>query len=94
MVDEFATLATELPGFVDALVEVAQRGRSLGMHLVLATQRPHGAINDRIRTNTNLRIALGRSTAPTRSTSSTTRAPPTSAAAVPGAPSPGWATTS
>ena len=58
VIDEFATLAAELPGFLDALVDVAQRGRSLGVHLVLATQRPHGAINDRIRTNTNLRIAL------------------------------------
>ncbi len=58
VIDEFATLAGELPGFLDALVDVAQRGRSLGVHLVLATQRPHGAISDRIRTNTNLRIAL------------------------------------
>ena len=58
VIDEFATLASELPGFLDALVDVAQRGRSLGVHLVLATQRPHGAVNDRIRTNTNLRIAL------------------------------------
>lgn len=58
IIDEFATLAAELPAFLDALVGVAQRGRSLGVHLVLATQRPHGAVNDRIRTNTNLRIAL------------------------------------
>jgi S-DNA-T family DNA segregation ATPase FtsK/SpoIIIE len=58
IIDEFATLAADLPGFLDALVSVAQRGRSLGLHLVLATQRPHGAINDNIRTNTNLRIAL------------------------------------
>ncbi len=58
VVDEFATLAAELPDFLDALVGVAQRGRSLGVHLVLATQRPHGAVNDNIRANTNLRIAL------------------------------------
>jgi S-DNA-T family DNA segregation ATPase FtsK/SpoIIIE len=58
LIDEFATLAAELPDFLDAIVGVAQRGRSLGVHLVLATQRPHGAVNDRIRTNTNLRIAL------------------------------------
>jgi S-DNA-T family DNA segregation ATPase FtsK/SpoIIIE len=58
VVDEFATLATELPDFVDALVGVAQRGRSLGVHLVLATQRPAGAVKDNIRANTNLRIAL------------------------------------
>lgn len=58
VIDEFATLAQDAPGFLDALVGVAQRGRSLGIHLVLATQRPHGSVNDNIRTNTNLRIAL------------------------------------
>lgn len=58
VVDEFATLAKELPEFVEALVDVAQRGRSLGVHLLLATQRPNGVISDSIRANTNLRIAL------------------------------------
>ena len=57
-VDEFATLATELPDFLDALVGIAQRGRSLGVHLVLATQRPRGVVNANVRANTNLRIAL------------------------------------
>jgi S-DNA-T family DNA segregation ATPase FtsK/SpoIIIE len=58
IVDEFAALAKELPEFVDGVVNIAQRGRSLGIHLILATQRPAGAINDNIRANTNLRIAL------------------------------------
>ena len=58
VVDEFATLRSELPDFVDALVGVAQRGRSLGVHLVLATQRPAGAVSDHVKANTNLRIAL------------------------------------
>ena len=58
VVDELATLAHDLPEFVPSLVGVAQRGRSLGVHLVLATQRPAGAISDDIRANTNLRIAL------------------------------------
>lgn len=58
VVDEFATLKAEVPGFVDNLVGVAQRGRSLGVHLVLATQRPAGAVSEQIRTNTGLRIAL------------------------------------
>ncbi|MBW3650409.1 MAG: FHA domain-containing protein [Actinobacteria bacterium] len=58
VIDEFATLVAELPDFVDALVGVAQRGRSLGVHLLLATQRPQGAVRDNIRANTNLRIAL------------------------------------
>lgn len=58
IVDEFAALATEVPEFVDGVVDVAQRGRSLGLHLVLATQRPAGVIKDNLRANTNLRVAL------------------------------------
>ena len=58
VVDEFATLAAELPDFLGALVGIAQRGRSLGVHLVLATQRPSGSISAAIKANTNLRIAL------------------------------------
>jgi DNA segregation ATPase FtsK/SpoIIIE, S-DNA-T family len=58
IIDEFATLKAELPQFIDALVGVAQRGRSLGVHMLLATQRPQGAISDNIRANTNMRIAL------------------------------------
>ena len=58
VIDEFATLAAELPDFLDSLVSIAQRGRSLGVHLVLATQRPAGAVSDKIRANTNLRICL------------------------------------
>ncbi|MCL2481973.1 MAG: FtsK/SpoIIIE domain-containing protein [Propionibacteriaceae bacterium] len=58
IVDEFAALANEIPEFVDGVVDVAQRGRSLGMHLIMATQRPAGVIKDNLRANTNLRIAL------------------------------------
>ena len=58
VIDEFASLAKELPGFLGALVSIAQRGRSLGIHLLLATQRPAGVVTDDIRANTNLRIAL------------------------------------
>ncbi len=58
LIDEFATLRSELPDFVSALIGIAQRGRSLGVHLVLATQRPAGAVDANIRANTNLRIAL------------------------------------
>jgi len=56
--DEFATLVKEVPEFVNGVVDVAQRGRSLGIHLILATQRPSGAINENIQANTNIRIAL------------------------------------
>jgi S-DNA-T family DNA segregation ATPase FtsK/SpoIIIE len=58
VIDEFASLARELPDFVTGLVNIAQRGRSLGIHLVLATQRPSGVVSPEIRANTNLRIAL------------------------------------
>jgi S-DNA-T family DNA segregation ATPase FtsK/SpoIIIE len=58
IVDEFAALASEVPEFVDGVIDVAQRGRSLGLHLILATQRPAGVIKDNLRANTNLRIAL------------------------------------
>jgi len=58
IVDEFAALVQEVPEFVDGVVNVAQRGRSLGVHLILATQRPTGVIRDNLRANTNLRIAL------------------------------------
>ncbi len=58
VIDEFATLAVELPDFLDALVGVAQRGRSLGVHLVLATQRPAGAVSPSIKANTNVRVSL------------------------------------
>ncbi len=58
VVDEFAALVSEVPEFVDGVVDVAQRGRSLGLHLILATQRPAGVIKDNLRANTNLRVAL------------------------------------
>jgi S-DNA-T family DNA segregation ATPase FtsK/SpoIIIE len=58
VIDEFAGLAAELPSFLESLVGIAQRGRSLGVHLVLATQRPTGIVSDQIRANTNIRIAL------------------------------------
>lgn len=58
VIDEFASLVRELPDFVTGLVNIAQRGRSLGIHLILATQRPTGVVSNDIRANTNLRIAL------------------------------------
>lgn len=58
VIDEFAALAKELPEFVEGVVGISQTGRSLGIHLLLATQRPAGVITDQIRANTNIRIAL------------------------------------
>ena len=58
IVDEFASLVEDLPAFVGGLVGIAMRGRSLGVHLVLATQRPEGVVSADVRANTNLRICL------------------------------------
>ena len=58
VIDEFAAMSRELPDFITGLVNIAQRGRSLGIHLILATQRPSGVVSQDIRANTNLRIAL------------------------------------
>ncbi|MEI2714938.1 MAG: FtsK/SpoIIIE domain-containing protein [Nocardioides sp.] len=58
VIDEFAALANDVEEFVDGVIDIAQRGRSLGIHLIMATQRPAGVIKDNLRANTNLRIAL------------------------------------
>ena len=79
VVDEFATLVKEIPDFVAGIVDIAQRGRSLGIHLVLATQRPSGSVNDNILANTNLRMSLRMlDTRRVRPRSSTAPRPPTS----------------
>lgn len=58
VVDELAALISTVDGFIDGLVDLGQRGRSLGIHLVLATQRPAGIVGDRLRANVNAAIAL------------------------------------
>ena len=58
IIDEFAALVQELPDFVAGLIDITRRGRSLGTHLILATQRPAGVVSAEIKSNTNLRIAL------------------------------------
>lgn len=58
IVDEFAALAEELPDFLAGLVDIARRGRSLGVHLVLATQRPAGVVSPEIKSNMALRMCL------------------------------------
>ena len=58
VVDELAALVTELPSFLDGLVQLAARGRSLGLHLVLGTQRPGGVVSAAVRANCALRCCL------------------------------------
>jgi S-DNA-T family DNA segregation ATPase FtsK/SpoIIIE len=58
VVDEFAVMADKLPDQLRSLVDIGAQGRSLGIHLVLATQRPAGVVSADLRANINLRIAL------------------------------------
>jgi len=56
--DEFAELKAQQPDFMDNLISVARIGRSLGVHLILATQKPSGVVNDQIWSNTKFRVCL------------------------------------
>ena len=58
VVDEFAELKKEHPEFMSELISVAAIGRSLGVHLILATQKPAGIVDDKIESNTRFRICL------------------------------------
>ncbi|GLZ40612.1 FtsK/SpoIIIE domain-containing protein [Actinokineospora sp. NBRC 105648] len=58
VVDEFASLVEEVPGFVPGVVGIGMRGRSLGVHVLLATQRPAGVVTADLRANLNLRVSL------------------------------------
>ncbi|MFI2365958.1 FtsK/SpoIIIE domain-containing protein [Promicromonospora sp. NPDC019610] len=58
VIDEFRALADDLPAFLPALLRIAAQGRSLGVHLVLATQRPGGAVGPDLRANVSARLAL------------------------------------
>jgi S-DNA-T family DNA segregation ATPase FtsK/SpoIIIE len=56
--DEFAELKSEQPEFMDELISTARIGRSLGIHLILATQKPSGVVNDQIWSNSKFKLAL------------------------------------
>ena len=56
--DEFAELKDQQPEFMDQLISTARIGRSLGVHLILATQKPAGIVNDQIWSNSRFRICL------------------------------------
>ena len=58
VVDELAALKDDVPNFIGSLVSIAQRGRSLGFHLVVATQRPGSALSVDVLANANIRLAL------------------------------------
>lgn len=58
IIDEFAELKREEPEFMKELISVAQVGRSLGVHLILATQKPSGTVDDSIWSNSKFRLCL------------------------------------
>ena len=58
VVDEFAELKREQPDFMRELVSAARVGRSVGLHLILATQKPSNSVDDEIWSNTRFRICL------------------------------------
>ena len=62
VVDEFAELKAEQPEFMKELVSAARIGRSLGIHLILATQKPAGQVSDQIWSNSRFKICLKVST--------------------------------
>ena len=56
--DEFAELKAQQPEFMDELISTARIGRSLGVHLILATQKPDGVVNDQIWSNSKFKVCL------------------------------------
>ena len=56
--DEFAELKAQRPEFMDQLISTARIGRSLGVHLILATQKPAGVVNEQIWSNSKFRVCL------------------------------------
>ncbi|MBR2708866.1 type VII secretion protein EssC [Candidatus Saccharibacteria bacterium] len=56
--DEFAELKQQEPDFMDQLISTARVGRSLGVHLILATQKPSGVVNDQIWSNSKFKVCL------------------------------------
>ena len=56
--DEFAELKHEQPEFMAELVSASRIGRSLGVHLILATQKPSGIVDDQIWSNSKFKLAL------------------------------------
>lgn len=58
VIDEFAELKREEPDFMRELISVAQVGRSLGVHLILATQKPAGTVDDNIWSNSRFHLCL------------------------------------
>lgn len=58
IVDEFAELKQEYPDFMKELISAARIGRTLGIHLILATQKPAGVVDAQIWSNSKFKLCL------------------------------------
>ncbi len=58
IVDEFAELRANQPEFMKELISAARIGRSLGVHLILATQKPSGQVDEQIWSNSRFKLCL------------------------------------
>lgn len=58
IIDEFAEMKEQAPDFMEKIVNIARLGRTLGVHMVLATQRPAGVVSGQLNSNTNFRLCL------------------------------------
>ncbi len=56
--DEFAELKSQQSDFMSELISIARIGRSLGVHLILATQKPSGVVDDQIWANSRFKVCL------------------------------------
>lgn len=56
--DEFAELKQQQPEFMEQLISISRIGRSLGVHLILATQKPSGVVNEQIWSNSKFKVCL------------------------------------
>lgn len=57
-VDEFGQLKARAPEFLRSLCEMARIGRSLGVHLILSTQKPAGLVDEQIWANSRSRLCF------------------------------------
>ncbi|MCP2371446.1 S-DNA-T family DNA segregation ATPase FtsK/SpoIIIE [Agromyces terreus] len=58
VIDEFQAMVQRFRELAAVVADIASRGRSLGVHLVLASQRPNGVLGDQVTANAPIRVSL------------------------------------
>lgn len=58
VIDEFQAMVERFPELGAVIADVAARGRSLGVHLILASQRPNGVVRENVTANCGIRVSL------------------------------------